>query len=122
MTRAFLTLATGALLLGAITLGPTTAAQAQIVINPPSTCIATISPVYYQGRASYWCGNQWYYQDGDAWGVYGSEPAYLRGYHGDRAPVRQFYGRGRAPASANRGRTGGGGHAGGRGGGGHGHL
>jgi hypothetical protein len=122
MHRPLFRLLMGILLVGAISVGLRAApAQAQIVIEPPSTCIATISPVYYQGRAAYWCGDQWYYQNGDAWGVYGTEPAYLHTYRGSHAPARQFYGRGRETGSSNRGRTGAGGHAGG-GGGGHGHL
>ena len=83
----------GVVLAGAVTLCLVTApAQAQIVIYPPSAYIATTPPVYYQGRASYWYGNRWYYRDGRGWGAYDREPAYLRGRH---APARQFYGRDR---------------------------
>jgi hypothetical protein len=114
MTRTLATLLSSALLVGAVALClKATPAQAQIVIAPSSACIATISPVYYEGRASYWCGGQWYYQNGGAWGVYGSEPGYLHNYRGSHPAVRQSYGRGRAFGGGARSFGGGGGHAGG---------
>jgi hypothetical protein len=118
MIRTFVTSLKGALLLGATLCLLTPPARGQVVIDPGAACVATVSPVYYQGRASYWCGNQWYYQNNGAWGVYGSEPAYLHNYRGNHAPARHFYGR---AGGTSQGRAGGGGHAGG-GGGGHGHL
>jgi hypothetical protein len=109
----------GAAIAGAISLCLATgAAQAQIVIVPPSGCIATISPVYYEGNAAYWCGDSWYYRNGGGWGRYGTEPGYLRSYRGSHEAGRAFYGRGRAWGGARAG-GGGGGHFGGaRGGGG----
>lgn len=49
---------------------------------PPDSYIAMNAPVYYEGRPAYYYGNRWYYRDGARWGVYGTEPAYLRGYRG----------------------------------------
>jgi hypothetical protein len=125
MTRHLVTSLNGALLLGTIAgaIGlclATDPARAQIVIVPPSGCIATISPVYYEGNAAYWCGDSWYYRNGGGWGRYDREPGYLHSYRGSHAPDRAFYGRGRAWGGARAG--GGGGHPGGgaRGGGGHG--
>ena len=52
--------------------------------------IATTEPVYYEGRASYWCGGVWYYRDGGGrWGHYDREPPGLRGRHLE--PVRRNY-------------------------------
>jgi hypothetical protein len=102
-----------ALLVGAITFLDG-AAHAQTVISPPAACIATIAPVYYEGRASYWCGDNWYYWNSGAWGFYDNEPAFLRGYRGNHGPARAFYGRTRAGGGA---RAGGGGGRAGSGGG-----
>jgi uncharacterized membrane protein YgcG len=94
--------------------------QAQIVITPPDACIATFAPVYYNGYASYWCGDSWYYRNGGGWGIYATEPAFLvghrGGFRGGNSPGRQFYGRGRPGGGARAGggfRGGGGGHGGG---------
>jgi hypothetical protein len=120
MTHTIATLLKGTLLVGTI-LGTialclmTEPARAQIVIIPPSGCIATISPVYYEGNAAYWCGDNWYYRNGGGWGRYDREPGFLRSYRGNHAPDRQFYGRGRAEGY----RGGGGGGFRGGGGGGH---
>ncbi len=100
MTRALVKMLKGALLVGAATLCLVTApARAQIVVNLPDAFIATTPPVYYQGRASYWYGNRWYYRDGRGWGAYDREPAYL---HGRREPARQFYGHGRGGGARRR--------------------
>jgi hypothetical protein len=129
----FMTSLKGALLVGtiagAVTLCLSTRpARAQIVIIPPSGCVATMSPVYYEGNAAYWCGDSWYYRNGGGWGRYGTEPGYLRSYRGSHAAGREFYGRGRAWGGARAGgggdghrggtRGGGGEHGGGHGGGG----
>ena len=83
----------GALLVGAITGAMTLClmtgrARAQIVIVPPDGCIATISPVYYEGNAAYWCGDNWYYRNGRGWGRYDSEPGFLRSYRGSHPAGR----------------------------------
>jgi hypothetical protein len=83
----------GILCVGAVALClTTTPAEAQIVLYPPAAYIATTAPVYYQGHASYWYGNRWYYRNGAGWGSYDREPSFLRGRH---APARHFYGSGR---------------------------
>lgn len=48
--------------------------------GPPPGYVATVSPVYYEGRPAYWYGNRWYYRDGARWGAYRSEPGYLHNY------------------------------------------
>ena len=102
-------------------LAPQAQAQVDIEVAPPDACVATFAPVYYNGYASYWCGDNWYYRNGGGWGIYRNEPAFLAGhrggFRGGWAPGRQFYGRGRPGGGA---RAGGGFHGGGRGGGGHG--
>jgi hypothetical protein len=102
MSQSLSTLVKGALCAIAITLCFATTparAQVQIDLGPTDAYIATTSPVYYGGRASYWYGNRWYYRDGGAWRYYHHEPAYFRnyrgGYRGGYAPSRQLYGRGR---------------------------
>ncbi len=72
----------------------TGSARAQVYVGPPPEYIATVAPVYFEGRAAYWYGNRWYYRDGGAWRWYDNEPGYLRDWRVRRAPVRQFYGRG----------------------------
>ena len=44
---------------------------------PPDAYIATAEPVYFDGHASYWYGNRWYYRDGGRWNHYDREPAGL---------------------------------------------
>jgi hypothetical protein len=41
---------------------------------PPDEFIATAEPVYFDGHASYWYGNHWYYRDGGRWNHYDHEP------------------------------------------------
>jgi hypothetical protein len=61
---------------------------------PPAGYIATATPVYYQGYATYWYGGRWYWRDGGAWRAYRSEPGYLREHRASGLPPRQSYGRG----------------------------
>jgi hypothetical protein len=124
MTHHLVSVSKGALVAGALSVCLVTApARAQVVvIAPPDACVATFAPVYYNGYASYWCGDNWYYRNGPGWGMYGAEPGFLRGWRGSHAPARQFYGRGR-PGGGIRagggvrviagGHAGGGGHGGG---------
>lgn len=65
---------------GQITAGP--------VYFPPDTFLATAPPVYYDGRANYLYGGQWYYRDGHRWNHYRSEPATLRQHRVARPPAR----------------------------------
>ena len=73
-------------------------AQVEVVIRPPSWFIATTWPVYFEGHASYWYGDRWYYRDGGAWRYYHDEPTYLRDHRGGHERGRQFYGRTRGGA------------------------
>ena len=94
--RILVTMLKGVLCVGAIFLCLRAApaqAQIQIVIGPPAVFRATATPVYFEGRATYWYGGRWYYRDGGNWGYYDNEPAHLRGYREHREPVRHFYGR-----------------------------
>jgi hypothetical protein len=68
-------------------------AQVRIVVSPPSWYIGTRTPVYYEGRATYWYGNRWYYRDGHSWRYYNDEPSHLRDHRGHRHS-RRHYGRG----------------------------
>jgi hypothetical protein len=50
---------------------------------PAPAYVATVAPVYYEGRPAYWYGNRWYFRDGGGrWGYYRSEPRYLYQYRG----------------------------------------
>lgn len=96
MKKFLATMLNGALCAGAVSLALSSAparAQVQVVISPPAWFIATASPVYYEGHASYWYGDRWYYRDGGAWRNYHAEPGYLHDYRGHHESGRQFYGR-----------------------------
>ena len=96
MNRTLATMLKGILCVGALTMFLTaTPAQAQIRIevSPPFWFIATASPVYFDGHATYWYGDHWYYRDGGAWRYYNDEPSHLRDYRGHHEFGRQYYGR-----------------------------
>jgi len=59
------------------------------VYYPSDAYIATAVPVYYEGRATYFYGNHWYYRNGGRWAVYGAEPAYLAARRGRRVRRRR---------------------------------
>jgi hypothetical protein len=66
---------------------------------PPDSFIATTTPVYYEGHASYWYGGRWYYRDGSHWSHYDREPAALYQRRSQAPPARRTYeARGRAVA------------------------
>jgi hypothetical protein len=60
---------------------------------PPDGFIATASPVYYEGHASYWYGGRWFYRDGGGWRSYHQEPGHLYAARSRAVPARQYYGR-----------------------------
>ena len=63
------------------------------VYYPEPAYIATVPPVYYEGRPYYWYRDRWYYRGyGGGWGYYRSEPGFLRPYRGGyvRAPERRY--------------------------------
>jgi len=96
MTRAFSKTSKGILLVGAIVscLAAVPAqAQVRIEIGVPAWFIATNRPVYYEGHASYWYGNQWHYRQGRSWHTYREEPRFLRQHRGQRPDGRHYYGR-----------------------------
>ncbi len=79
---------------------------------PPDAYIATTEPIYFDGHASYWYGNRWYYRDGGRWNYYHHEPAELARHRVAGPPVRHSYEHYQGHAAA---------HVGARGGSGHGH-
>ncbi len=94
MTRTLVTIFKGFLWVSVVTasLASSTAlAQIQVEIFPPAAFIATSAPVYFEGHATYWWGNQWYYRDGRNWRAYREEPAYLHEYRGHHVATRQHY-------------------------------
>jgi hypothetical protein len=58
---------------------------------PPDAFIATAEPVYFDGHASYWYGNRWYYRDGGRWTHYDREPAGLNQRRTAAPIVRRSY-------------------------------
>ena len=82
---------------------PGAKAHAQTVIVAPDACVATMAPVYYDGYASYWCGDTWYYRNGPDWGRYDREPGFLHEYRGTHYREPQLYGRSRAGGGARAG-------------------
>jgi hypothetical protein len=66
-------------------------AQIQVQIFPPASFVAVNRPVYYEGHATYWYGNQWYYRDGRKWRAYHQEPVYLREYRGRHRTAQYHY-------------------------------
>jgi hypothetical protein len=58
---------------------------------PPDSFIATTTPVYYEGHASYWYGGHWYYRDGNHWNHYDREPAALYQRRSQAPPARRTY-------------------------------
>jgi hypothetical protein len=95
MTNAFVKTLQGLLCAAAIAACVFAAgARAQVHVEPPPEVIATLSPVYFEGRPAYWWGGRWYYRNGSAWGYYHDEPGYLRDWRGHHEPARAYYGRG----------------------------
>jgi len=95
MIRALVKLSKGALYAGVVAacLASTPAqAQVEIQIRPPSWFIATNRPVYYEGHASYWYGNQWHYRQGRTWHTYRDEPRYLHDRRERQRDRRHYYG------------------------------
>jgi hypothetical protein len=58
---------------------------------PPDAYIATTTPVYFEGHASYWYGGRWYYRDGNRWGHYDREPPGLYQRRMQGPPARRAY-------------------------------
>src|SRR5450432_2256276 len=70
---------------------------------PPAATIASVEPVYYEGRPTYFYNNQWYYRNGNGWAYYRSEPGFLRERRAWYAPGGRYYGRGGVRGGAVRG-------------------
>jgi hypothetical protein len=62
---------------------------------PPPEYVASTEPVYYEGHAAYWYGNQWSWRDEHgAWNHYDHEPAGLAEHRAHSAPVRRSWSHG----------------------------
>lgn len=75
-------------------------AQVEIEVSPPAVYLATAVPVYFEGRATYWYRDRWYYRDGPHWRHHVHEPVYLREHRrrywqDERHGPRWHYGPGR---------------------------
>jgi hypothetical protein len=77
---------------------------------PPDAYIATADPYYFDGHASYWYGNRWYYRDGGHWAHYDHEPPALYQRRIQAAPARRSYESYRGHAPSARPASHGGGH------------
>jgi hypothetical protein len=77
---------------------------------PSDAYIATTEPVYFNGYASYWYGNRWYYQNGGRWNHYDREPAGLYQRRMQGAQRRRTYESHAAGHSTGRGGRRSGGH------------
>ncbi|HEX3775144.1 MAG TPA: hypothetical protein VHV51_11810 [Polyangiaceae bacterium] len=58
---------------------------------PSDAYIATTEPVYFNGRATYWYNNHWYYRDGNRWSHYDQEPPALASRRAASPPARRTY-------------------------------
>lgn len=60
---------------------------------PPVEVIATLTPVYHEGHATYWYNGYWHYRDTHgAWAYYHEEPAFLREHRMAHPVVYHHYG------------------------------
>jgi hypothetical protein len=91
MNRRLLTVLGGVLVASCLATTPARAGV-NIQIGIPSFFIATTTPVYYQGHATYWYNNSWYYRDRGNWRTYRTEPQYLHDYRGRHESQRHYYG------------------------------
>ena len=58
---------------------------------PPPTYVATAEPVYFNGQATYWYMNHWYWREPSGrWFYYRHEPSALRERRMHGPPVRHF--------------------------------
>jgi hypothetical protein len=85
----------GALSVGALAAiflaGSPAAAQ---YVPPPAEIVATLTPVYHEGHATYWYNGYWHYRDGHgAWAYYHTEPAFLRDHRFAHPAEYHHYGR-----------------------------
>ncbi len=68
-----------------------TPASAQWVPPPPEV-VATLEPTYYEGHASYWYNNHWYWRDAHGgWNHYDTEPAWLADHRAHFPPARHSW-------------------------------
>jgi hypothetical protein len=108
MTRSLAIVSTASSTLAAIglvtALGLASRVASAQVGYPPAEFIATTEPVYYQGHAAYWYGNQWYYHDEHGgWAHYDHEPRELADHRAHAPPATHFYGHAAASHPAGHG-------------------
>jgi hypothetical protein len=60
---------------------------------PPPEVIATLAPVYHEGRAVYWYNGYWHYREGGRWAYYHEEPVFLREHRYGHPAYWHHYGR-----------------------------
>jgi hypothetical protein len=85
-------LAIGAL--ATIFLGGTPTPAAAQYAPPPAEVVATLTPVYHEGHATYYYNGFWHYRDPHgAWAYYHEEPAFLHDWRGHHEVVYHHYGR-----------------------------
>jgi hypothetical protein len=77
--------------LAAITTLPSPA-EAQYA-PPPVEVVATLTPVYHEGRAVYGYNGYWHYRERGAWAYYHEEPAFLREWRRTHHVYWHHYGR-----------------------------
>ena len=79
MNKAIFGLVLGASVAATTFFTPRTAsAQEYWVGYVPSEHIATVEPVYWNGRPHYYYNGYWMYREGARWRYYRSEPAYFQ--------------------------------------------
>jgi hypothetical protein len=61
---------------------------------PPAEVVATLTPVYHEGHATYWYNGYWHYRDArGGWAYYHEEPAFLRDHREHHPAEYHHYGR-----------------------------
>jgi hypothetical protein len=89
LSKGFVLVPAAGALAAALLLGAPASAQWE---PPPPEYVATTSPAYYQGHASYWYNGHWYWRDEHgAWNHYEQEPRELADHRAHYPPVRRSW-------------------------------
>jgi hypothetical protein len=63
-------------------------------VPPPAEVVATLTPIYHEGHATYWYNGYWHYRDGHgAWAHYNEEPHFLHDWRDHHPNEWRHYGR-----------------------------
>jgi len=89
--KALTTLASLGSLAAVCLVTPTASAEVIVEEYPSADYLATVEPVYYESRATYWWHDHWYYRDYMGWHTYGSEPGFLYDRRMHSPPGRWSY-------------------------------